>query len=112
MTLMAVISISFTSLASANVQNDEVAYLFGTQDAVEMQVISADEMAMTEGQLFGITTEQSIDFLLASAGKLKPFALALFKKIETPLVNFLLKRVNSYFQTLPGGTELAPLVAS
>ncbi len=111
-TLMAVISISFTSFASASTQNDDVAYLFGTQDAIEMQVISTDEMAMTEGQLFGITTDQTISYLLSAAKLLKPTALALFKKIEVPLVNFFLKRVNAYFQTLPGGSDLPPLVAS
>ncbi len=111
-TFITVASLAVSSVSFASVSNDETAYLFGTQEAIEMQVISADEMATTEGQLFGITVEQTFLLLNKAAGLLKPFALPLFNKIKVPVANFFLKRVNAYFQTLPGGSELPPLVAT
>lgn len=51
------LSLSVSAASFASVNNDEVQYLFGTQEVVEMQVISDAEMQATEGQLFGMTFE-------------------------------------------------------
>jgi len=111
-TLITVASLAFSSLSFASVSHDETAYLFGTQEVIEMQVISNNEMATTEGQLFGITTEQTFAFLGKAALLMKPLALSVFNKIKVPVANFFFARVNSFFQTLPGGEALPPLVAS
>ena len=51
------IALTASATSFASVSNEEASYLFGTQEAVEMQVISDTEMQATEGQLFGITFE-------------------------------------------------------
>jgi len=51
------LTLTASAVSFASVTNEEASYLFGTQSAVEMQVISDSEMQTTEGQLFGITFE-------------------------------------------------------
>ena len=77
---LAALSLTASAMTVAAVSNDETAYLFGAQEAVEMQVISSDEMAMTEGQLFGVSFEFLGTYLDKAAIIIKPiFASA---KIE------------------------------
>ncbi len=54
---LAALSLTASAISIASVSHDETAYLFGTQETVEIQVISTAEMATTEGQLFGTTFE-------------------------------------------------------
>ena len=70
--LLTAISLTASAMSVASVSNDETAYLFGTQSAVEMQVISSDEMLMTEGQLFGVSFEFLGAYLDKAAIIIKP----------------------------------------
>ena len=66
------LSLTASAMSVAAVSNDETAYLFGTQEAIEMQVISDTEMQMTEGQLFGVTFEFLGTYLDKAAVVIKP----------------------------------------
>ena len=57
LTALTALTLTASATSFASVTNEEASYLFGTQEAIEMQVISATEMQATEGQLFGITFE-------------------------------------------------------
>jgi len=67
-----------TSAASfASVTNEEASYLFGTQEVVEMQVMSNTEMQNTEGQLFGITFEAMGSYVDQAIVVIKPVIAAI-----------------------------------
>ncbi len=88
------LSASATSFASVN--QDEVSYLFGTQEAVEMQVISDAEMQMTEGQLFGITNETLKGYLGSAYTYIKPIALEYANQLKDKLVTYLKGRIDGF----------------
>ena len=56
-TALTAFSLTASAASFAAVDQTETAYLFGTQDVIEMQVLGNAEMQATEGQLFGITFE-------------------------------------------------------
>ncbi len=88
------LSASATSFASVN--QDEVSYLFGTQEAVEMQVISDAEMQMTEGQLFGITSDTLKGYASLAYIYIKPIALDYANQLKDKLVTYLKGRIDGF----------------
>ncbi len=54
---------SAISMASVNTDDNDIAYLFGQQEVIEMQNMSNAEMQATQGQLFGITLESLANVL-------------------------------------------------
>jgi len=76
-------ALAFTMASSASfatVNQTEVSYLFGTE-AVEMQSISSDEMAKTEGQLFGISSATVAKYIAVAATALGPVLQGLSKTL-------------------------------
>ncbi len=75
------LAFAMTSSASfAAVNQAETTFLFGSE-AVEMQTISATEMAATEGQLFGISSEVVSKYIAVAATALAPVLQGLSKSI-------------------------------
>ena len=68
------ITLSTSAASFASVSQDDAAYLFGTQEAIEMQIITSTEMAATEGQVFGITLEGIQGYLGDAITYIKPYA--------------------------------------
>jgi len=66
------LTLTASAVSFASVTNEEASYLFGTQTAVEMQVISDTEMQNTEGQLFGITFELIGSYVDKAVSIVKP----------------------------------------
>ena len=69
-----------SSVSFAAVNQDEATFLFG-QENVQMQTISANEMATTEGQLFGISSEVVSKYIAVAATALAPVLQGLSKSI-------------------------------
>jgi len=90
------IALSASATSFANVQQDEVAYLFGTQSAVEMQMITDVEMKNTEGQLFGITLETTKKYLGLAYTQIKPFALTYANALKDKAISYIKGRLNSF----------------
>jgi len=93
---IAAIILSASATSFASVQQDEVAYLFGTQSAVEMQVISATEMQNTEGQLFGITMENTKAFLGLAYNYVKPYAVNYANALKDKAVVYIKDRLDTF----------------
>ena len=93
---IAALSLSASVSSFASVQQDEVAYLFGTQAAVEMQVISATEMQNTEGQLFGITMENTKAFLGKAYNTIKPYAVNYANVLKDKAIVYITGRLNTF----------------
>ncbi len=95
---------SATSFAS--VTNEEASYLFGTQEAVEMQIMSDTEMQTTEGQLFGITFELLGSYVDKAVAIVKPIlepAKAPLGAAFRAVRDAALEAIASRFSSLLGG---------
>jgi len=90
------IALSTSAASFATVNQDDAAYLFGTQEAVEMQLISTTEMATTEGQLFGVTLEGLQGYLNIAIEKLKPVAKDYALKLKDKAVAAIKARFDAY----------------
>jgi hypothetical protein len=93
---IAALSLSASVSSFASVQQDEVAYLFGTQSAVEMQVISATEMQNTEGQLFGITMETTKKYLGLAFNYVKPYAVNYANVLKEKALTYIKGRLDTF----------------
>ena len=90
------IALTASAGAFASVNQDEVAYLFGTQEAVEMQLISNTEMQATEGQLFGITMETTKVYLGKAYTFLKPYAVNYANQLKAKAITYLKGRLDAF----------------
>ncbi len=72
-TFLTAISLTFSATSFASVNQDDSAYLFGTEEAIEVQMISDAEMQATEGQLFGINFETASSILNLAYTYFKPY---------------------------------------
>lgn len=101
-----ILSLSATSFASIN--DHEAAYLFGTQSAIEIQVLSNTEMAATEGQLFGITMETTSYYAGLAYNALKPYLSKIFNQLKDSALNAIKARFNTPFTVLPPIPNVIP----
>ncbi len=104
------LSVSASSFASVN--QDEVAYLFGTQEAVEIQLISDAEMQITEGQLFGISNDLLKGYLTSAYTHLKPIALNYANQIMDIILAYLRSRLGGFLGGFSNGGSTNPIDVS
>ena len=90
------IALSTSAASFASVSQDDAAYLFGTQSAVEMQIITDTEMATTEGQLFGITMEGVQGALGDAIAYIKPYAKTWALALKDKAVAAIKARFDAY----------------
>ena len=90
------IALSTSAASFASVSQDDAAYLFGTQEAVEMQIITNTEMATTEGQLFGLTIEGLQGALGDVVEYIKPYAKTWALALKDKAVAAIKARFDSY----------------
>ena len=95
-------ALALTASASsfASVSQDETAYLFGTQDVIEMQMISNVEMQATEGQLFGITMDTVKTYMGKAIEYIKPFAKSYALKLKDKAITYFKARLDGYLANL------------
>ncbi len=92
-TLAATVSLLFSSVSFASVSQDETAFLFATSN-IQVQEISINEMATTEGQLFGLSMESTTKYLGLAFTALKPFAGKAMTSLKNKLVSSIQLRFN------------------
>ena len=104
---LAALSLTASAMSVASVNSDEAAYLFGTQEAVEMQVISTTEMQATEGQLFGITFEllgsyldKTIEIVTPILAPAKPHLSAAFQAVKSAALIAIATRFSDFLSGL------------
>ncbi len=111
------LTLSASAGSFASVNQDEVAYLFGTQEAVEIQFISNAEMQTTEGQLFGISNDMLKGYLNAAYLYIKPIALDYANQLKDKAIAYLQGRLDGFLNgnnviidPIEIGTPLPPVV--
>ncbi len=106
----AIIATLATSTSFAAVNEAEVNYLFGAE-AVEVQSISSVEMAQTEGQLFGITSELIGKYLGVAAVALRPVLKGLSKSLGEGIADGITSSISNTatFRDPEGNTTAAKI---
>jgi len=106
----ALIATMTSSASFASVNQDEVSYLFGNE-SVQMNVISADEMATTEGQLFGITSETVAKYIVVAASALSPKLKAISNSIAQGIADGVTRSIKNFaINRDPNGSPTAALI--
>ncbi len=99
------VALSASAVSFASVTNEEASYLFGTQEVIEMQVISDAEMKTTEGQLFGITFELMGSYVDKAVAIVKPILAPAKEHLGAAFVavrDAALEAIATRFNTLLG----------
>ncbi len=108
LTIAIIASMSSASFASTN--QEDTLYLFGNEN-VEISLISADEMATTEGQLFGITSETIAKYIAVAAAALTPKLKAISNDIAQGVTDGMIRSVKNFaLHRDPNGSPTAALI--
>ena len=90
------ITLTTATASFATINQNDAAYLFGTQEAVEMQVMNTTEMQTTEGQLFGLSLEGLQGSLGDAIAYIKPYAKIWAGALKDKAVAAIKARFDSY----------------
>ena len=103
-TLVTTISMLFSSISFASVSQDDTAFLFA-ENGIALQEMTSNEMAATEGQLFGITMETTTKYLGLAITALKPYATNLFNLLKDKVMTAIQSRLDGF----SGGRPVPPV---